>query len=85
MDADRGVSVKVLPCCIFGMTRLVTSVKEGLSKSEGITKVEVDVAWEQVWGRDRMSPEAKGTLQLDLKAMAEKQGLKSWSNSQQKP
>lgn len=83
VDANRAVSVKVLPCCIFGMARLTTSVKEGLASIEGVTKVEVDVAWDQVWGRDNMSPEAKGTLQLDLKALAQKHGLKSWGSSPQ--
>lgn len=75
------VSVKVLPCCIFGMTRLVTSVKEGLGRIKAVTKVEVDVAWDQVWDRDHMSQEGKSVLQLDLKAMAEKHGLKGWGSS----
>ena len=85
VDAASGVSVKVLPCCIFGMTRLVTSVKESLGSIEGIAKVEVDVAWDQVWRRDSITPKSQGPLQLDLKALAEKHGLKSWASSQQKP
>ena len=44
MSEEGAVSVKVLPCCIFGMNRLVTSVREGLGRIEGITKAEVDVA-----------------------------------------
>ena len=85
VDADSGVSVKVLPCCIFGMTRLVTSVKESLGSIEGITNVEVDVAWDQVWRRDSITPQAQGPLQFNLKALAKKHGLKSWASSQQKP
>ena len=81
VDSERAVAVKVLPCCIFGMTRLVTSVKEGLGRIEGITKVEVDVAWDQVSRRDNMSPEGKGTVRLDLKALAAKYGLKAWGSS----
>ena len=84
VDAERVVSVKVLPCCVFGMTRLVTSVKEGLGQIEGITNVEVEVAWDQVWRRDNISPDDKGPLQFDLKALAEKHGLKGWGSSQQK-
>ena len=81
VSEEGAVSVKVVPCCIFGMTRLVTSVKEGLGKIEGVTDVEVDVAWDQVWDRDRMSQEGRQTLQLDLKAMVEKQGLRPWGAS----
>jgi metal-sulfur cluster biosynthetic enzyme len=81
VSEDGAVSVKVLPCCIFGMTRLVTSVKEGLEKIEGATNVEVEVAWDHVWDRSRMSQEGRQTLQLDLKGMAEKQGLKAWGAS----
>ena len=83
VSEEGAVSVKVLPCCIFGMNRLVTSVREGLGRIEGITKAEVDVAWDQVW--DRMSQEGKGMLQLDLKALAQKHGLKPWGSSSQKP
>ena len=78
---DGTVSVKVVPCCIFGMTRLVTSVKEGLEKIEGTKNVEVDVAWDHVWDRSNMSQEGRQTLQLDLKGMAEKHGLKPWGAS----
>ena len=59
VGGDGAVSVKVLPCCIFGMTRLVTSVKEGLQNIEGVTNVEVGVAWDKVWGRDGMSSEGQ--------------------------
>ena len=80
VSEERAVSVKVLPCCIFGMTRLVTSVKEGLEGIEGITDVDVDVAWDQIGDRDRMTRDGKQPLQLDLKALAQKHGLKAWGN-----
>lgn len=78
---DRGdVSVRVVPCCIFGMTRLVTSVKEGLRETQGITKLDVDVAWDRVGDRDRMSRDGASPLSLDLKGMAERHGLKAWGS-----
>ncbi len=78
VSPERAVSVKVLPCCIFGMTRLVTSVKEGLGGIEGITEVEVDVAWDKIGDRDRMPQMSKQILQLDLKALARQHGLKAY-------
>lgn len=78
VSEERAVSVKVLPCCIFGMTRLVTSVKEGLGGIEGITKVEVDVAWDKIGDRDRMPQVSRQILQLDLKALARQHGLKAY-------
>ena len=80
VNEERAVSVKVLPCCIFGMTRLVTSVKEGLEGIEGIAHLDVDVAWDQIGARDRMPQDGKQPLQLDLKALAQKHGLKAWGN-----
>ena len=79
---EGGVAcVKVVPCCIFGMTRLVTSVEAGLRTIEGIKEVQVDVAWDQVWDRDRMSSEGRKMLQLDLKGLADRHGLKAWGSS----
>ena len=80
VSEERAVSVKVLPCCIFGMTRLVTSVKEGLEGIEGIARVDVDVAWDQIGSRDRVPQDDKQPLRLDLKALAQKHGLKAWGN-----
>jgi metal-sulfur cluster biosynthetic enzyme len=80
VSEERAVSVKVLPCCIFGMTRLVTSVKEGLEGIEGIARVDVDVAWDQIGSRDRVPQDDKQPLRLDLKALAQKHGLKPWGN-----
>ncbi len=80
VSEERAVSVKVLPCCIFGMTRLVTSVKEGLEGIEGIARVDVDVAWDQIGSRDRVPQDNKQPLRLDLKALAQKHGLKPWGN-----
>ena len=80
VSEERAVSVKVLPCCIFGMTRLVTSVKEGLEGIEGIARVDVDVAWDQIGSRDRVPQDDKQPIRLDLKALAQKHGLKPWGN-----
>ena len=57
VECEGAVSVKVLPGCIFGMTRLVTSVKEGLSELEDVTSVEVDVAWDQI-GKSNLAPQS---------------------------
>ena len=72
------VSVKVLPCCIFGMTRLVTSVKESLAGLEDVTSVQVDVAWDQVGNRNPVPQADQQVLQLDLEALARKHGIKPW-------
>ena len=75
---DGAVSVKVLPCCIFGMTRLVTSVKESLSELENVSSVEVDVAWDQI-GKTGPAPQPGGkVLKLDLDTLTRKHGLKPW-------
>ncbi len=76
-----GVSVKVLPCCIFGMTRLVTSVKEGLAEVDGLTEVEVEVEWDQLGERGSMPPAVLSPLQLNLETMAKEQGLKAWGDT----
>ena len=79
VEGEGAVSVKVLPCCIFGMTRLVTSVKESLAQVESVTSVEVDVAWDQI-GRNKPVPQAgQQALKLDLQSLARKHGLKSWA------
>ena len=85
VSEDGVASVKVLPCCVFGMTKLVTSVKEGIAGIEGITEVEVDVAWDQIGNRELMSVDSSRLLGLDLKTLAEKQGLKAWGSSLQTP
>ena len=77
---DRAVLVKVLPCCIFGMTRLVTSVKEGLALVDGLDQVEVEVAWDQLGERTSMPAAGMGILQLNLDAMAKEHGLKGWAD-----
>ena len=82
MTDDRAVFVKVLPCCVFGMTRLVTSVKESLARIEGISGVEVDVAWDQLGGLGSMPQAAQGILQLNLESRAKEHGLKPWGASQ---
>ena len=75
---DGAVSVKVLPCCIFGMTRLVTSVKESLSELKNVSSVEVDVAWDQI-GKTGPAPQPGGqALKLDLDTLTRKHGLKPW-------
>ena len=78
VEGEGAVSVKVLPCCIFGMTRLVTSVKEGLSELEDVTSVEVDVAWDQI-GKSNLAPQSGNQiLKLDLESLTRKHGLKPW-------
>ena len=76
VEGEGAVSVKVLPCCIFGMTRLVTSVKESLSELEDVASVEVDVAWDQI-GKTNLAPQS-GSQTLDLKSLTRKHGLKPW-------
>ena len=85
VKGEGAVSVKVLPCCIFGMTRLVTAVKESLSELEDVTSVEVDVAWDQI-GRSNPALQAgRQALKLDLETMARKHGLKAWGGEDQTP
>ena len=55
---DGAVSVKVLPCCIFGMTRLVTSVKESLSELERWAP-ETFPAWKWTWHGTRLGKPAR--------------------------
>ena len=76
VEGEGAVSVKVLPCCIFGMTRLVTSVKQSLSELEDVASVEVDVAWEQI-GKTNLAPQS-GSQTLDLESLTRKHGLKPW-------
>ncbi len=76
---DEGaVSVKVLPCCVFGMTRLVTSVQESLSGLEDVASVEVGVAWDQIGKSDPAPQQDRQALRLDLETMARKHGVKPW-------
>ena len=78
VEDEGAVLVKVLPCCIFGMTRLVTSVKESLSELEDVASVAVDVAWDQI-GKTNLAPQSGGhTLKLDLESLTRKHGLKPW-------
>src|SRR5262245_54034295 len=44
--SGRGARIQVLPCCVFGLTRLVASVQHGVAAIDGIDRVEVDVAWD---------------------------------------
>ena len=76
VEGEGAVSVKVLPCCIFGMTRLVTSVKQSLSELEEVASVEVDVAWDQI-GKTNLAPQS-GSQTLDLESLTRKHGLKPW-------
>ena len=76
VEGAGAVSVKVLPCCIFGMTRLVTSVKQSLSELEDVASVEVDVAWDQI-GKTNLAPQS-GSQTLDLESLTRKHGLKPW-------
>lgn len=76
VEGEGAVSVKVLPCCIFGMTRLVTSVKQSLSELEDVASVEVDVAWDQI-GKTNLAPQS-GSQTLDLESLTRKHGLKPW-------
>lgn len=62
--------VRVIPCCVFGMTRLVTAVEDGLRLVDGIDKVHVEVAWDI----SRMSPLVK----IDLDGWAAQAGLTPW-------
>ena len=75
---DGRVSVRVLPCCVFGMTRLVTSVKESLAAIEGVGKVDVEVAWDQLGERGLTRPMAPAPLRLNLESQAREHGLKPW-------
>ena len=75
---DGAVSVKVLPCCIFGMTRLVTSVKESLSELEDVASVEVEVAWDQIGKTSPVPQPGRQALKLDLDTLTRKHGLKPW-------
>ena len=78
VEGEGVVSVKVLPCCIFGMTRLVTSVKQSLSELEDVASVEVDVAWDQI-GKSNLAPQSGNQiLKLDLESLTRKHGLKPW-------
>ena len=76
VEGAGAVSVKVLPCCIFGMTRLVTSVKQSLAELEDVASVEVDVAWDQI-GKTNLAPQS-GSQTLDLESLTRKHGLKPW-------
>ena len=76
VEGEGAVSVKVLPCCIFGMTRLVTSVKQSLSELEDVASVEVDVAWDQI-GKTNLAPQS-GSQTPDLESLTRKHGLKPW-------
>jgi metal-sulfur cluster biosynthetic enzyme len=78
VKGEGAVSVKVLPCCIFGMTRLVTSVRESLAGLEDVTSVQVDVAWDQVGNRNPAPQADQQVLQLDLETLARKHGIKPW-------
>lgn len=82
VGGEGAVSVEVLPCCIFGMTRLVTAVKESLSELEGVTSVEVEVAWDQI-GKTSLAPQSGSQrLKLDLESLSRKQGVKPWGQGQ---
>ncbi len=76
------VSVKVLPCCIFGMTRLVTSVKENLTGLDGVDNVEVEVAWDQIGNRNPVPQSGPQALKLDLHAMARERGIRGWADTE---
>jgi metal-sulfur cluster biosynthetic enzyme len=85
VTGDGEVSVEVLPCCIFGMTRLVKSVEEGLAQVDGLNKVAVAVAWDQLGERSSMPTAALGNLQLNLESLAKEHGLKGWGDRTSPP
>jgi hypothetical protein len=59
---------------VFGLTRLVASVQHGVAAIDGVDKVEVDVAWDQI-GSVHQSPRST-LVQLDLQAWAVAHGIR---------
>lgn len=76
LDDHGNVDIKVIPCCPFGMTRMVNSIKQSVSRVDGIKEVKVEVTLDKVWTPDRLSDRAKQLVVIDLKSLAKKQGIK---------
>lgn len=66
--------VRVLPCCVFGITRLVSAVEDGLRGVEGIRHVDVTVGWKNL----DLSRNGHALVQLDLRGWAQQAGLQPW-------
>ena len=75
--SGRAARIHVLPCCVFGLTRLVASVQHGVAAIDGVDKVDVDVAWDEI---GTVHQSARSTLvQLDLQAWAAAHGIRPGS------
>jgi metal-sulfur cluster biosynthetic enzyme len=78
ISMNHGVArVQVLPCCLFGLTRLVASIQHGVAPIDGVERVEVDVAWDQI-GTANQSPRST-LVQVNLQAWAAAHGIKPGS------
>jgi len=76
VGGEGRVHIKVVPCCIFGMARLVDAIKRSVGSIEGVSDVEVDVDWDSTWSPDRMSGRARALLQIELTGVAARHGIK---------
>lgn len=72
---EEGVAhVSVLPCCTYGMARLEHEVGREARTVNGVTDVEVDVAWDEAWHPERMQSRVEDATP-DIEALAEEHGL----------
>ena len=75
--SDGVVKVEILPCCVFGITRLEQSVRNGLLRINGVREVKVTVGWDKVASGPRL-------VQLDLSSWAARECLIPWGAGRRK-
>lgn len=72
---DEGSAhIEVLPCCTYGMARLEHEVEQEACGVNGVTEVEVDVAWDEAWDPTQMA-EIVEDKTPDIEDLAEEEGL----------
>ena len=74
IDDDGVARVEVLPCCTYGMARLEHEVERGARAVDGVTSVEVDIAWDEAWDPERMAETVEDTTP-DIEDLAAEHGL----------
>lgn len=73
--SDDGVAhIEVLPCCTYGMARLEHEVEQEARTVTGVTKVDVEVAWDGVWDPAEMAETVEDATP-DIEDLAEKHDL----------
>lgn len=74
VDDDGVARVEVLPCCTYGMARLEHEVRKEAGTVGGVTGVEVNVAWDEMWGPARMA-DSVDEATPDIEELAEAHGV----------